>query len=198
MRRNIRVIAVLAHLMDKNGVLGEETVARIEAAFEQYECSKFDYIITSGWDYRDDSNLMIGAVVAECLVDRYGVDVNHIIVDINSRDTVGDAFFIRRRLCDFIVSEMLVVTSDYHVERTGLIFKKFFSPATKIKVIGAKTNVVNRESIESHENSSIDVFSRTFQGVDFSSDNEVVNTLTTKHPFYNGSIYRKPLADFSI
>ena len=191
MPEGISVVVVLAHLMDRKGALGEESIARIQAALEQDKNSKFDYIITTGWNYRKDSRLMIGEVMAENLVGSYGVHQSRIIIDTNSRDTVGDAFFIRRRLREFSVREIMVVTSDYHVKRTSLIFQKFFTPKTKVKTIGAKTSGVNRDSLDRHENLSIRAFSQTFDAVDFSSDKEVQSALSTKHPFYNGKIYKK-------
>ena len=40
-----------------------------------------------------------------------------------------------------------------------------------------------------HEEQSLEAFSKTFKGVDFSSNKTVVETLSTRHPFYDGEMY---------
>jgi len=42
-----------------------------------------------------------------------------------------------------------------------------------------------------HEQQSLDAFCQTFDGVDFSSRNEIFSALSKRHPFYNGKIYPK-------
>jgi len=179
-----KVVGVLAHLMDKRGGLGEESLARVEAAVEHDLRMDFDYFITSGWNYRDDTDLNIGEAVAKHLVDHCGIDASRVMVDTNARDTVGDAFFMRRKLRSLGVEQLFVVTSDYHVSRAELIFGRFFRPDTAITMIGASTSHDSREGIEGHEQSSVDAFLLTFSGVDFASDCAVLEALSKHHPLY--------------
>ena len=50
-------LIILSHQMDSNGELDKETFARIELAIELYKRKKFDFIITSGRDYKDNSDI---------------------------------------------------------------------------------------------------------------------------------------------
>tara|TARA_B110000495_G_C23032670_1_gene615544 strand:+ start:2296 stop:2871 length:576 start_codon:yes stop_codon:yes gene_type:complete len=185
----MRAVAVLSHLMSEDGVLGVESVARVEKAVEIFKDHQGDLLLTSGWDYRDDSDLEIGRVVSSYLVENFDLDPRHILVDTNSRDTVGDAYFLRRQLCKLEVNQLFVVTSDYHVARTEMIFNAFFEPAISVEVVGAKTKLVDEDEVRTREESSLQAFLSTFEDVDFNCEDDVMRALNTKHPFYNGSIY---------
>jgi vancomycin permeability regulator SanA len=177
--------------MDRNGNLEKESILRINEAVKQDKNLKFDYIITSGWNYRKDTKLMIGDIMAQTLMDHYGIDQGRIIIDTNSRDTVGDAFFVRRRILELPIKKLIVVTSDYHVKRTDIIFKKFFEPKTKISTIGANTNSANYKTLSIYENLSIKAFLKTFTRINFLSDEAVYKRLSERHPYYNGNTYKK-------
>jgi hypothetical protein len=178
----MRAVAVLSHLMSEDGVLGVESVARVERAVEIFKDHRGDLLLTSGWDYRDDSDLEIGRVVSNYLVENFDLDPRHILVDTNSRDTVGDAYFLRRQLCKLEVNQLFVVTSDYHVARTEMIFNAF-------EVVGAKTKSVDEDEVRTREESSLQAFLATFEDVDLNCEDDVMRALITKHPFYNGSVY---------
>jgi len=187
----MNVVAVLSHLMSKEGELGVESLARANATGELYKQRNLDLIVTSGWAYRDDSELEIGLVFSRYLQDNCGVNAKHIIADTNARDTVGDAFFIRRALRTHDVDSLVVVSSDYHARRTQLIFERFFRQLVDVEVIGVKTLRDDLEDVQVHEARSEQAFMDTFEGVDFTCDKSVLKALNTKHPFYNGVLYNK-------
>ena len=188
----MKAIAILAHLMDSKGILDQESLSRIEAALKLDKTENFNFILTSGWDYRKDSNLKIGNVIADKLINEYFIERERVIVDVCSRDTVGDAFFLRKNaIIPFSIQNLVVVTSDYHVRRVDIIFKKFFSPHVKVKVIGVDLGLLDDIDLKKNEENSLVAFSKTFKNVEFSSDREICRTLRAMHPFYNGKIYEK-------
>lgn len=188
----MKAIAILAHLMDSKGILDQESLSRIEAALKLDKTENFNFILTSGWDYRKDSNLKIGNVIADKLINEYFIERERVIVDVCSRDTVGDAFFLRKNaIIPFSIQNLVVVTSDYHVRRVDIIFKKFFSPHVKVKVIGVDLGLSDDLDLKKNEENSLVAFSKTFKNVEFSSDREICRTLRAMHPFYNGKIYEK-------
>ena len=106
--------------------------------------------------------------------------------------TLGDAFFLRKNaIIPFSIQNLVVVTSDYHVRRVDIIFKKFFSPHVKVKVIGVDLGLSDDLDLKKNEENSLVAFSKTFKNVEFSSDREICRTLRAMHPFYNGKIYEK-------
>jgi ribosomal protein L31 len=185
----MEVVAVLSHLMSKDGELDEETLARVKAAVEVANNRKCKILITSGWAYRNDSPLAIGNIVSDYIVRNFDLNACTVLSDISSRDTVGDAFYLRRRLREFPVSKLVVVTSDYHVVRAKIIFKAFFEPAVSVEVIGAESKSTREKSVLKHECASLQAFHSTFKGVDFESDDEVIKAMSECHPFYNGTVH---------
>ena len=190
--KNKRALIILSHLKDANGELDDETVARIELGIELFRSKEFDFIFTSGWDYQDDSDLKIGEVVADNLRKRYSIDKSKILVDVCSRDTVGDAFFLRKNVVrPYDIGSITVVTSSYHVRRADEVFKKFFSPSVSVIAVGANFALDNLEERLANEENSYRAFLATFDNIDFSSDTAVLDVLSLRHPFYNGEVYKK-------
>ena len=190
--KNTRALIILSHLKDANGELDDETLARIELGRELFRSKEFDFIVTSGWDYKDDSDLKIGEVVADNLRKRYSIDKSKILVDVCSRDTVGDAFFLRKNVVrPYDIRSITVVTSSYHVRRADEVFKKFFSPSVSVITVGANFALDNLEERLANEENSYRAFLSTFDNVDFSNDTAVLDVLSISHPFYNGEVYKK-------
>jgi len=69
---------------------------------------------------------------------KLGIPSENIITPLNLRDTVGDAFFTKHNV---IVNRewknILVLASEYHIERTSRIFKFIYGSEYAIKVIGS-------------------------------------------------------------
>ena len=193
--KNKDALIILSHLKDANGELDDETLARIELGIEIFRSKEFDFIVTSGWDYQDNSDLKIGEVVADNLRERYSINKNKILVDVCSRDTVGDAFFLRKNVVrPYDISSITVVTSSYHVQRADEVFKKFFSPSVSVLTVGAKFTLDNLEERLVNEEKSYRAFLATFDNVDISNDTAVFSALSLRHPFYNGKVYEKLIA----
>lgn len=185
-------LIVLSHQMDRNGELDNETLVRIELAIELFKRKGYDYLITTGRNYKGDSDLKIGEVVADKIRGQYSIEKNKVLVDVFSRDTVGDAFFLRKNIVyPHGINSITVVTTNYHVQRADMIFKKFFSPRTSVTTIGAKLALDNLEELLIHERKSYRAFLDTFYNVDLANDNAVFSALSLKHPLYNGEVYEK-------
>lgn len=188
--RNSTAVVVLAHLMGRNGELGEETGKRVEAAVSLFHELAASHIITTGWDYREDSDLIIAEVIRDYLVSKYCLDANSILSDVNSRDTVGDAYFVKRNIVGKMgFNRLVVVTSEYHVSRTREIFERFYLPKVDVDVFGVDVPNNYDSAVAAHELASLQAFRETFDGVDFSSDQDIYTALSTKHPFYNGEVH---------
>ena len=186
----MRAVAILAHLMDADANLGPESLARLEAAIRLHKEEPFELFLTTGWNYRQDCPQMIGEVMAEVLKKTHHIDDSLIVADINARDTVGDAYFLRRNaVIPMNIRDLVVVTSDYHVDRAEFIFRSFCPAKVTLRVVGAKTDFYRDGTVQLHEENSLAAFQDTFAGVDFSEDRQVCNALRTRHPFYNGEVY---------
>ena len=162
---NPDAVIVLANQMDINGNLNFESIARAELAVKILNDGDIPYIVTCGWAYREDSEIKIANAFKRYLVHQLGVNSNKILTEINSRDTVGDAFFTKSNLANLLSwRKICVVTSNYHVKRTSEIFNFIYGYDFSIKVCGADVDF-NGSTLD-NEIASIKVFRETFLGIE--------------------------------
>lgn len=181
-----KVIVLLANEMDSDCILNEESLGRADLASELFTQLAPDLIIPCGWAYRSDCETPIAEVLQSYLLGEKNIPAQNIHSEIRSRDTVGDAVFTREFLGKNVTSEdIIVVTSDYHVDRTRLIFEFVFG--FPVKVFGAATDV--RPQLTSTEVKSINAFSQTFSGVQQGNFESIYSRMLTDHPFYNGKLH---------
>lgn len=185
----MKALVVLSHLMTKDGILEVESEARAKLAVDKFSSNKYDCLITTGWAYRDDNTTPIADVVKKYIAKHSDIDERSIISLTKSRDTVGDAFFCLEFFADLEITELHIITSDYHVKRTKIIFNSIFNCQVVVEVFGVSTLAGCDISIMNHEKKSLEAFFNTFKGVDFSSNNSIFEAMSTRHPFYNGEIY---------
>ncbi len=185
----MKCLIVLSHCMSTCCELGVESVARSLLAAERFSSGDYEFLITIGWAYRKDCDTPISDVVKDFIVANSDIDDQSVVSLAASRDTVGDAYYSLEYLQHVSLDEIHIVTSDYHVRRTEMIFKKIFNDRVVIRVFGAKTDAISDDSTLLRERDSIEAFKRTFALTDCSSIEAIYNTLSTRHPFYNGKVY---------
>jgi uncharacterized SAM-binding protein YcdF (DUF218 family) len=180
-------IVILPHESDSDGNLLKDSLLRADLAIDLYSrgCSKS--ILTLGWDYRPDSNITLSQSFKNYLISS-GIPEEIIIEDKNSRDTVGDAFFSKIILSKKNFKKLIVVTSDWHIERSKIIFDSIYGKKFQIKFLDIKTKYISTR-IEKEKDSLKNFFS-TFNPMPL-NDKEFFKTMIEKHPFYNGKVYEK-------
>ncbi len=176
--------------MSQDGKLNQESTDRMELAIDRFVEGNAPFLITCGWDYRKDSTISISKAMADYAIETGKVTSNSILRANQSRDTVGDAFYSKQ-----IVNsktgwkDFLIVTSDYHVNRTHEIFQFVFGPRHQTDVIGSTTEPNDQQ--KSGEANSLSAFRKTFKGIQPGDDESIYRRLCTYHPFYNGDIHPK-------
>jgi len=182
-------IIVLSNEMDKNGNLNLESISRIQLACKYFFNDPTKTLITCGWNYRKDSSLFIGNVVKDYAI-KLGVPKDKIITELNSRDTVGDAFFTKQIIStNKEWNNLLIVTSEYHVKRSSRIFNFIYGCKYTIKVVGC-IGFISPENMVS-ENKSLEAFEETFKNTEAGNYQKIYERLITRHPFYNGVVFPK-------
>ena len=184
----MKAILILSHEMSKSGELNAVSRSRAELAAKLCQKIDYDFLVTSGWDYRPDCNLAIADVMARFLRDRPSTRDKQICIDRHSRDTVGDAVFARLRFASLLQS-LTVVTSGFHLQRTTLIFEKIFGSQCELNFHGEDLPVDFSDDQYMKEAASIEAFNTTFKRVDSTSNHDIYNTLRSAHPYYNGDIF---------
>jgi hypothetical protein len=184
------IIIVLGNLMDKLGQLNKESCSRLDLAIDIFRKNKYSFIITCGWDYRDDSNIAIADAMKSYIVNNSHISHELVLTETNSRDTVGDAVFTKINIVKKnSLNNLLIVTSDYHVLRTHKIFSYIYGEQYIVKVIGSKTT--KKKELSELEDKSLNQFYKTFNGVKSGDDDLIYKRLCAEHPYYNGDIYPK-------
>ena len=91
-------LIVLSNFMNKDGILNKESKSRAFKAIDIYSKYSIKYIITSGWNYRKDSEINISDAFKSFITSNSSIQENKIISSSTSRDTVGDAFFTKTEI----------------------------------------------------------------------------------------------------
>ncbi len=181
-------VLVLAHLMDERCVLNDESRGRADLAISVASRYRAAHVVTSGWDYRPDSDTAIASVMKAYIDEHTNAAAPGVIAETASRDTVGDAVFFKANvLPELEIDHLHVVTSDYHLPRTREIFEFFLGKVCNLTFHGAPTPdpVENAE----HEHRSVIAFRQTFSDAGQAEANAAVETLRADHPFYNGQAF---------
>lgn len=183
-------IIVLGNLMSQEGELNIESSSRMNLAIEAFHENQVPCIVTCGWAYRSDSPIAIADAMKNYAIKMGKVNPESIITEKNSRDTVGDAIFTKKNIAlKKGWKNLLVITSDYHVSRTYIIFNYVYGNHYNIEVKGATTGIANEQL--KNENASLMAFYGTFEGVEAGDDALIYKRLYEKHPFYNGVAHPK-------
>ncbi len=188
----MKILVVCAHLMNRMGVLNAESKGRCKIASELLRKHKYSKVIVPGWDYRTDSQITISSRMKHYLINKFHINKNIIFEESRSRDTVGDAIFCRLFLSEYIdqITELTIVTSDYHVKRAIKIFEFVFGD--KVQVNTFDSFCTDRlSSIDANEIASFEKFEKTFEGAISGDVKIILERLLSNHPFYNGEKHPK-------
>jgi uncharacterized SAM-binding protein YcdF (DUF218 family) len=183
-------IIVLAHRMDAQGHINQESSARMDKAVEFFHAATAPFLVTTGWALNGEYAVAMGQAMRDYAIKQFQVPEDAIFCDTNARDTVGDAVFSKRNVIQPKGwNRLLVVTTDYHVKRAHEIFTFIYGKDYSIEVKGA--NSTTPQSHEDAENTSIKAFHSTFAGISAGDDAAIWERLRSDHPFYNGKRYPK-------
>ena len=140
-----------------------------------------------GWDYREDCTLSI-AYALKHYFEKCCTTSHQIFLSDFSRDTVGDAIFLKKFFGKNIkTSTINIVTSNYHCDRVKFIFNFVFD--NKLEIHPAEVSF--DEKTIAHEKESLRAFKKTFSNLRSKNIEDIYNTLLTEHPYYNGNVYEK-------
>lgn len=124
-------IVVLGGTVQDDGTLTPWVRARVERAVEAYEAGVASRIIFSGRNglYGPAQPAVTEAAAMSAYAQRLGLPGGAALLEEHSRDTLGNAYFVRR---DFLQPNdwrsIRVVTSDFHLSRAAWVFRKVLGP----------------------------------------------------------------------
>lgn len=131
------IIIVLGGGVTKEGTPTGSSLARIKKTVELFQEGAASFVLMSG-AYSNKISYTPIKTEAHAMKDyamQLGIPEEKIVLEEFSMETVGNAYFSKEIVAEKKWKSLLVVTSDFHVERTAYIFKKTFGPEYSCTVI---------------------------------------------------------------
>jgi len=136
----------------KDGSITPVGLERVELAVLLFSKGYFDAIISSGGNTSREIPEKIEAKIMSSFLERKGVPQQKIILEYKSKNTLQNALYSKDIVEKKGFRKILVITSDFHMERALMIFRNMFPPEKGYYVKGAesKTSFLTEE-IKNHE-----------------------------------------------
>ena len=141
------LIIVLGGGIDKNGVLPPWVVKRLDRVFVILQQHPTQKILLSGKG-RDGFPIAEAVSMKKLLLDR-GVSANLLLTEDQSEDTIQNAYYCQKLfLKPLQVSSALIITNDFHLLRTELIFKHILGKYYFLEFLGVDNSMIEPELLE--------------------------------------------------
>jgi puromycin-sensitive aminopeptidase len=161
------VAVVLGSGVDADGKPFPATVLRALAAYELAQAHPRLTVILSGGSppYVKDAAVSEASVMAQVLIEK-GIAPERLLLEDESRDTVGNAILTAARYLHGVAPRVLyVVTSPFHAERALSYFRSVLSPAWDIRPV--LSGVADDDTIRgANEQGGIEWGQRFFAGIE--------------------------------
>jgi len=185
-------ICILAGGVNDDGTLPEDPRKRVEAGVTLWRESKSSKLIMSGkygfWlDFLGHPPKKTEALAMRDYAISLGVPAQNILIEDESKDTVGNAYFLRVNFIDKNGwKKFAVVTSDYHMQRTKIIFDQVFGDAYKIEYVSASAGLSQEKmkKWKKSEEKTISVLKHMMGDIKSGDIGSIKEALFTRHPGY--------------
>jgi uncharacterized SAM-binding protein YcdF (DUF218 family) len=175
-----------------SGLNEKDWKSRVDKAIELFKEKKASHLVMSGkhsfWHKKKqtEAEMMKKYAVSK------GIPQGAILKEDKSMDTIGNAFFTRKRILEPNKwKNICVVTSSYHMQRAKFIFMQIMDNRYKLEFAAAKPKFSAREQekLKKHE-SKLFTITKDFAKL-ILEIGVVEKLLFTHHPLYNKK--QKPL-----
>ncbi len=129
-------VICLSHMLDESNNLSFDSSNRIEKACDIFLNKKSEYLITTGWKYKDEINKPLSKIMAEYAITNFNIPEESIFEVPSAKDTIGEAYFIKKFFClkNKDINNLFIVTSDWHRPRASEIFNFIFGDVLDPKI----------------------------------------------------------------
>lgn len=171
-------IVVLGAGITRKGNLTMIARTRMDKAIELYTDKAAPRIIVTG---KKESAVMKRYAVKK------GIRQKDILVECNSLDTIGNAFFARK---EFLLPNswhrLIVVTSAFHLPRARLVFRKILGRAYRLLFVPSKqvlSDKVLKDKLQVEK--GLTLLTGLLSALVADGDMEALENFLRKHPLYN-------------
>ena len=152
---NERILIVLGSPNSPEGELSSIAKSRLDLCLKTY--TENDLVLcTGGWGEHFNISLKPHAFYAKEYLLVGGISTNCFLDYALSGNTVEDAIKVKEIISTYVKPLLVVITSDFHVARTKLIFNKILK-GYHILFLGAKVELHDEQhkTITEHEEKSV-------------------------------------------
>jgi hypothetical protein len=185
--KNISVVICLSHQLLDDLSLSHDSFARLKKACSIFFSNSCNYLVTTGWKYRDDLKTELSDFMAKIAVEEFKLEERNILQIKEAKDTVGEALFLKKFLKDgsYDVLEIFVVTSNWHIKRAKEIFSFIFGAKDDPEISFIEVKGDNNLELIEKQNKSLDKFFNAVKDCNPKDFNELYNTIIESHELYS-------------
>jgi len=147
----MKIIIILGEKLKKNGDMSLNLINRLNKGVEIYNKYENKLIIVTGGRFQRSSDFSESFQMKKYLINTFNIESNKIIEDNLSQDTIENS-----KNCLKIIekmknmSEIIVVSSEYHIERVSIIFNYIFKNSNLNKKYISSKNGISGKILEDH------------------------------------------------
>lgn len=156
------LVVILGSPNDSEGNLSEMGRGRVATGHVEYLARRdagWKILLTGGYGHHFNTTDKPNAFYAKQILLEQGVPESEIVEFAESKDTVDDALQARRIIQKYKVPALVVVSSDFHLDRVKYIFREIF-PHLELSFSGAEylpgRPREEAENLRSHENKELE------------------------------------------
>ncbi len=156
------IIAILGSPNDDGGNLSDIAVGRNKKGMEEYRNREgYKILVTGGFGNHFNTTDKPHAYYAKQFLIKEGVLEEDILEFAESHDTVEDALLAKPIIDKYGVKDLVIVSSDFHMERVRYIFQKVFE-GYDLRFSAAKTDFDDEKNrmLQAHEKKEIEKLQR--------------------------------------
>jgi len=182
-------IIILGGGISQEGALSQITINRLEKGIELFKKKVSENIVVSGkYNFMEDyiPNITEARAMSKYL-ERKGIPKEKIILEEESKDTIGNAFFTKTNVLEPRKwRTIIVITSEFHIQRTKYVFKKILGEKYKIYFVEASSGFSDYKIKEliMKEQKVLNLVKQWLDKIPDGEDKLIKNLLYTKHPAY--------------
>ena len=151
------IVVILGSPNDEYGNLSDIALGRLDKGIEEYRSNlEYKILCTGGFGDFNKTNPPHAEYAIRYLKGQ-SIPDDDILEIAESKDTKDDAIKAKLIIDSYSVKDLIIVTSDFHMDRVRLIFESYFA-GYSITYVAAKTNFSKQtyEELLAHEKREIE------------------------------------------
>ncbi|MBU3905253.1 MAG: YdcF family protein [Nanoarchaeota archaeon] len=179
-------ILVLGELLKPDGSISDNLRKRLDKSVELInESCSHQIIVSGGYGFLAPYKPSITEAKAmkEYLVKIHGAPEDRILMEEESKDTIGNAYFVKSKYLEPNEwNKILIVTSDFHTERVKYVFRKVLGPQYLFDIVGVESDASDKEL--EMEKKIIGFIKKYLEDVEDGDNEAIKKLLFDRHPAY--------------